>query len=150
MNHRLWTGWVCLAAAILPLSAAAQTKPPTSPLALIERFEAARRDFAPAALASTLAPDFVEISPRGEVDSRDRVLGFYAPDRKQAAPPFERDDMTVRSLGDTALVSARLSLTLPGTNQRRAVRVLYVTHHGKAGWQLVSVQYTPIALPPAP
>lgn len=145
MNHRCSTGWVCLAAAILPLStASAQSR---DPMALVDRFEAARRDFDPAALARTLAPEFVEISPRGEVDPRDVVLGFYTPDRKGPVPPMESDEATVRSVGDTALVTRRLSIILPGAGGRRSVRALYVAHRSKAGWQLVSAQYTPI--PPA-
>jgi len=145
MNHRHLTGWLCLAAAILPLSAASART--GDPLALVDRFETARRDFDPVALARTLAPEFVEISPRGEVDPRDAVLGFYTPDQKHSVPPMDSDEATIRLIGDTALVTRRLSIILPGAGGKRSVRALYVAHRTKAGWQLLSAQYTPI--PPA-
>ncbi|MDZ7282382.1 nuclear transport factor 2 family protein [Sphingomonas sanguinis] len=146
MIHHPLTGWLCLTAAILPLSAASARPAPqqSTPRALVERFEAARRDFDPATLATTLAPDFVEISPRGEVDPRDKVLGFYDPRLKHPAPPIESDEVTIRSVGDTALVTQRLSFTLPGATSRRSVRVLYVARRVGGGWQLLSAQYTPI------
>jgi hypothetical protein len=48
---------------------------------LVERFNTARTDFDAAALADTLAPEYQEISPVGDVDDRAKVLGFYRPDR---------------------------------------------------------------------
>ncbi|WP_322964973.1 nuclear transport factor 2 family protein [Sphingomonas fuzhouensis] len=126
----------------------ARTTPTDEPLALVTRFETARRDFDPTLLAATLAPDFVEISPRGEVDSRAKVLGFYDPAHKRPAPPMESDETTVRLVSDIALVTKRLSMVLPGAGGRRSIRALYVAHQGRAGWQLVSAQYTPI--PPEP
>ena len=43
---------------------------------LVDRFEAARPQFDPAALTKTLAPNYEEIWPVGEVDPRTKVLGF--------------------------------------------------------------------------
>lgn len=111
---------------------------------VVERFEAARAGFDQAALAATLAPQFEEISPAGEVDSREKVLGFYAPEAKRPAPPMTTDAVTVQTLGDTAIVTSRISMTIPGAPAPRAIRARYVVRAGTSGWQLVSAQYTPM------
>jgi len=110
---------------------------------LVDRFEAARAAFDPAALAATLAPDFEEISPRGEVDARAQVIGFYAPDKKKPAPPMTDDEVAVRMLGDIALVTQRTSFTIPG-GPTRSIRVRYVARRTGGRWLLASAQYTPI------
>jgi ketosteroid isomerase-like protein len=115
-------------------------------LSLVDRFEAARRQFDPVALAATLAPDYEEISPVGTVDPRAAVLGFYAPAARRPAPAMTADETVVRARGDLALVTRRQSIALPG-GTTRSLRVRYVARRGGGGWQLVSVQYTPI--PPA-
>ncbi|MDR6113763.1 MULTISPECIES: nuclear transport factor 2 family protein [unclassified Sphingomonas] len=113
---------------------------------LVDRFETARSRFDPAALADTLAPDYEEISPIGDVDSRAQVLGFYAPTAKAPVPPITTDDVVVRAQGPVALVTARRSITFPnGTT--RAVRARYVARRDRGQWRLISTQYTPI--PPA-
>jgi uncharacterized protein (TIGR02246 family) len=116
--------------------------------ALVDRFEAARRDHDPAALARTLAPDYQEISPIGEVDTREQVLGFYAPELKQPAPPMTNDEVAVRIAGDLAIVTQRTSIAIPG-RPARAMRIRYVARRTGAAWLLVSAQYTPIP-PPRP
>jgi ketosteroid isomerase-like protein len=134
---------VLAAAASVAAPAAAQEGPVR---ALVERFEAARVAFDPAALDATLAPEYEEVSPVGEVDSRAAVLGFYAADRKRPAPPMSSDETIVRMLGDTALVTARRSIAVPG-GPVRSIRVRYVAQRAGGRWRLVSAQYTPI--PPA-
>ncbi|MGW8141198.1 hypothetical protein [Sphingomonas zeae] len=62
----LWAaGLVAVAGAGMMPLAAAQDVPLR---ALVERFENARTQFDAAALGSTLAPDYEEISPVGDVD----------------------------------------------------------------------------------
>lgn len=135
------------AALALGLSAgaaiAAPAPAPTTPAALASAYVAAQHDFDAAALGALTAPDFVEISPVGEVDPRDAVLGFYAADKRRPAPPMMLTEQSVRSFGDTGIVTARLSFG-PG-----AVRVVYVAQRGKDGWKLVSAQYTPIRAKPS-
>lgn len=73
---------------------------PEAPLRmLVERFETARTRFDPAALDRTLAPDYEEISPVGDVDTRDKVLGYYAPEAKRPAPPMTNSDIVVHARG---------------------------------------------------
>lgn len=113
---------------------------------LVERFEAARLGFDPAALEETLSPEYEEISSAGAVDSRAEVLAFYAPEAKKPAPPIQSNEVAVRSAGDTAVVTSRMSVMLPG-GVSRSMRVRYVAHRSGGAWRLISTQYTPI--PPA-
>ncbi|MGW8135032.1 nuclear transport factor 2 family protein [Sphingomonas zeae] len=140
----LWAaGLVAVAGAGMMPLAAAQDVPLR---ALVERFENARTQFDAAALGSTLAPDYEEISPVGDVDSRARVLGYYAPEARRPAPPMTSSDIVVHAQGSMALVTARRSIALPnGTT--RSLRARYVARLERGAWQLVSAQYTPI--PPA-
>jgi len=127
-----------------PVAAAPQ--PAAAVEALVDRFDAARAAFDPAALAATLADDYIEISPVGTVDPRAAVLGFYAAELRRPAPPMQHDERVVRVAGTVAFVTERKSMTLPnGTT--RSIRVGYLARRTGSGWQLVSAQYTPI--PPA-
>jgi hypothetical protein len=113
---------------------------------LIDRFEAARIQHDPDALTKTLAADYEEISPVGEVDAREKVLGFYAPELKRPAPAMTSEPLVIRSRGDFAVVTTRKSFTLL-SGAARFVRVRYVAERAAGRWLLVSAQYTPI--PPA-
>ncbi|WP_244885637.1 nuclear transport factor 2 family protein [Sphingomonas sanguinis] len=113
---------------------------------LIDRFDAARIQHDPAALSKTLASDYEEISPVGEVDDRGKVLGFYAPELKRTAPAMTSEPLVIRSRGDVAIITTRKSFTIPG-GPVRSVRVRYVAERAAGKWLLVSAQYTPI--PPA-
>lgn len=129
-----------LAAASL-LAATPALAQATTPEAAVDGFIAAERDFDQAALTRLTAPDFVEISPVGEVDPRDKVIGFYAPEQRREAPPVTVSDRTVRRFADTAVVTARLGFG------PMALRAVYVARNGRDGWRLVSAQYTPIRGP---
>ncbi len=109
---------------------------------LVDAFVAAQGAFDQAALARLTAPGYVEISPLGEVDPREKMLAFYAPDRKRQAPPLVLDERAVRLFGDTAVATARLSFG------RAAMRAVHVARRDGSGWRLVSAQFTPIRTPP--
>lgn len=113
---------------------------------LIDRFETARIRHDTATLTKTLAADYEEISPIGEVDAREKVLGFYAPELKRPAPAMTSEPLVIRSRGDVAVITTRKSFTLPG-GTTRSVRVRYVAERAASRWLLISAQYTPI--PPA-
>ena len=115
--------------------AVATPKQDAAVVALIDRFDAARATFDPAALATTLAPDYVEISPVGTVDPRAAVAA--------EAVALRADDRAVRLSGSLALVSERKTMALPN-GTIRALRVGYVARRSGDRWQLVSAQYTPI------
>lgn len=113
---------------------------------LIDRFDAARMQYDPDALAKTLAADYEEISPVGEVDARETVLGFYASEMRRPAPTMTNEPLVIRSRGNVAIVTTRKSFTVPG-GAVRSVRVRYVAERAAGRWLLVSAQYT--SIPPA-
>lgn len=105
------------------------------------RFDVAQMD-------ALLAPDYVEISPAGEVDPRAKVLSFYAPDKKIADPPQATlDEISTRVNGDTAITIARLTYTMKapdGSPAERSMRCVFVTRIIDTKWKIASTQYTPI------
>ncbi|KQM26318.1 MULTISPECIES: DUF4440 domain-containing protein [unclassified Sphingomonas] len=139
-------GILAAATMVVGAPAVAAPQPAAAVEALVDRFDAARAAFDPAALAATLADDYVEISPVGTVDSRAAVLGFYTPDHRNPVPPMRQDERVVRVTGAFASMTERKQLTLPNGTVR-AIRVGYVARRMGGGWRLVSAQYTPI--PPA-
>ena len=131
-----------------PARAAASAPDSTADVTrVVQRFIAARSAFDPKALAETLAPDYEEISPIGDVDSRNDVLGFYAPAKRVATPAMSLTEQRVRTVGDSSLLTARVSWSAAapdGSTAVRSVRVRYLARRTGEGWKLASVQYTPI------
>ncbi len=114
-------------------------------MALGKDYVGAQFSFDQAALARMTAPKFVEVSPKGEVDEREAFIGFYAADKKGAAPPYRVLDQRVRVTGSTAVVTQTLEM---GSSPRlmrmtQALSAAYVDGR----WVLTSSQTTP--LPPA-
>ena len=118
-------------------------------VALVQRHAQAQSSFDQAALKAVTAENYVEISPVGEVDGREKMLSFYAPEQKRPGPQVQVDEPAVRLLGDTALISARLSYTMnqEGTARTFAMRAGYVARLVDHQWLLVSAQYTGIRPP---
>ncbi|MBV7538371.1 nuclear transport factor 2 family protein [Duganella sp. sic0402] len=136
-----------LAGAALVCAAAAHAAPDEAQLAaLVQRHAQAQNSFDQAALKAVTTEDYVEISPLGEVDSREKMLSFYAPEQKRPAPQLQLDETVVRQSGDTALISARLSYTInqDGAARSFALRAGYVARLVNQQWLLVSAQYTGI------
>lgn len=93
-------------------------------------------------LKAVLDPNFVEISPLGEVDEYAKVLTFYTPDKKSPTPPIEFDPYQVRTHGDTAVITTRVTFTMQG--QTRSMTVALVARRIGDGWKMLSAQYTPV------
>ncbi len=122
-------------------------------LTLTREFVAAQRGFDQARLEALLAPDYLEISPLGEVDLREEVIGFYSPEAKAKVaaaagaqlPRIALDEERVRVFGDNAMVTLRESFRRAG--QDRAMRVSFHFRRIDGAWKLQSSQYTPIREP---
>lgn len=131
------------------LAAAEQTPRPAAYIeVLLKQFVEAQRSFDVKQLDDLLAPDYVEISPLGEVDPRAKVLSFYAPDKKISDTPIATlDELATRLSGDHAITSARLTYTMKGpdgSTMERSMRCVFVTRIVETRWKLVSTQYTPM------
>ncbi|HEX8473814.1 MAG TPA: nuclear transport factor 2 family protein [Pyrinomonadaceae bacterium] len=118
---------------------------------LVRQFADAQKNFDAAKLDQLLAPDYIEISPVGEIDPRDKVLGFYAPEKKNERGgellSYELDEISTRLYGETAVVIARLPFTsrsADGKTVSRALRCVFVCRKLRGKWRLVSTQYTGI------
>lgn len=137
----------CLAAISVAGGAAHAATPEEQQLVnLAQRHAQAQNAFDQAALRAATAENYVEISPRGEVDSREKMLSFYAPEKKTPAPQLQFDEADVRIWGDTAVILARLTYTVDqnGTPRSFALRGGYVARQIDHQWLLVSAQYTGI------
>jgi ketosteroid isomerase-like protein len=112
-----------------------------------EAFVRVRNQFDQAAMIAMMAPEYQEVSPVGEVDSRERVIGFYAADKKSAAPPMTITETVARPAGTIGVVTMRIAYTMPGKDgqmQTRAMRAGFVARRITGDWQFVSLQFTPI------
>ena len=109
---------------------------------LVQRFLDAQSHYDVPSLRALTSEQFVEISPLGEVDPRDKMLGFYVKDAPPAPPPLTIDERQVRVLGDSAIVTVKLTLNING--QPRSLRSNFVAHKEGAQWKLVSAQHTPM------
>ncbi|HWW70684.1 MAG TPA: nuclear transport factor 2 family protein [Duganella sp.] len=120
-------------------------------IGLIHRHVDAQREFDVATLQAVTADNYVEVSPAGEVDSRDKMLSFYDPAQRRPAPTVQVDEPTVRTFDQTAIVIARLTYTMSAEGQSRsfAMRASYVARRFDGKWKLVSAHYTGIR-PPKP
>ncbi len=111
----------------------------------------AQSKFDLAALDAILAPDYVEISPIGDVDERAEVMSFYTPEAKAQMHAAGMElvstamvEPRVRVYGEQAIVVSKNTATLKvkGVEQQRPARVLF--HFRKLGgkWLLQSSQFT--------
>ena len=149
---RLYTCFSLLALTLIVTPASAKTDKTTDGpvLAAIQAFSDARTRFDSVALDRLLTPDYVEVSPRGEVDRRPAVLGFYTADKASPAPPMVLTTQDVRRFGDTAIVIGSVEYTIPAPNGekvKRTVRATYVERRLGGRWLIASTQFT--GVPPA-
>ncbi len=112
-----------------------------------------------AALDKIFASDYIEISPLGEFDPRDKVLGFYTPETKAAASKLSASlditDYSIRSYDKFAIVIARFNFAMVNDLKPlppRSMRVTFVLRKEKGAWMIASAQYTGIrqVQPPPP
>jgi ABC-type transporter MlaC component len=118
--------------------------------ALVKQMTDAQVNYDRAALDKIFAADYIEISPVGEFDPREKVLGFYSPEVKakagDAKAAVEASDFSIRvyEKQNFAIVITRLTFlrapALPPINMRATV----VCRRDKGVWKIASVQYTGI------
>jgi ketosteroid isomerase-like protein len=127
-------------------SAAAREDAAAAVTAVTGKFLEAQRSFDLPAIRALTAENYVEISPAGELDDREKMLGFYAPDKKTQAPPLAVEHELTRVFGDVAIQTVKLTYTMmAGAEARKmSLRASLVAHKRGGEWKLVSAQYTGI------
>ncbi|MEZ5423272.1 MAG: nuclear transport factor 2 family protein [Pyrinomonadaceae bacterium] len=119
--------------------------------ALVQRMADAQMAFDVKGLDAILTQDYIEISPLGEFDPRDKVLGFYKP---EMAPPggkipgkVDFSEYSIRVNGKSAIVIVKetFSMTVDGkAAPPRSLRIMFVCRREKGVWKVASAQYTGI------
>lgn len=146
---------LCATAQASPKQSQNATRTEQELTTLVKQFAEAIRQYDVATIEQLLAPDYIEVSPAGEVDERAKVISFYQPQAQKAPAPdaVTLDNIQVRGYGELAVVIARQSFKMSVNGQTReiALRVTYVCRRQQNRWQLVSAQYTGIRpAPPKP
>jgi len=113
---------------------------------LVQRFTAAQSGFDAATLKTLTADNYIEISPLGEVDPREKMLSFYVKKDDKPRPEIGVDELSTRVLGDSAVTIGRTfyAMNAGGQNRTFSLRSVFVSAKQGGTWKLVSVQYTPI------
>ena len=114
---------------------------------LVDSFTRAQRDYDPSKLAALTTPNYVEVSPIGDVDTREEMLGFYAPDKKRVSPELVISDRLVKLQGDGAVLLAKLSFAAPGpggTTRTVSMRASFIARRTGGEWRLAAAHYTPL------
>lgn len=160
--HYVMASLIALSAVVFSVAAAQQTqqsKDEQELTALVKQITEAQSKFDPATLDKIYTSDFIEISPIGEVDPRDKTIGFYKPEAK---PPGDKmnvavttDEFLIRTYGNFAVVIVRISYAPVGAEPSGrppfSVRAMLVCRKEKGVWKVSSTQYTGIRPPrPAP
>lgn len=145
---RFKSSFAAVAFGLATCIASAHAADADTPEQAAQRYFQAEAQFDLKALESVLDPGFVEISPIGEVDERDKVLSFYAPDKKVATPPVQIAPFQTRLHGDTAVLTTQFTYQVQG--QSRSLTVGLVAKRGDTGWKLLSAQYTGVRPKAAP
>lgn len=136
-------------------TASAQSKDVAALQNLVKQMVEAQAAFDVPALERLTTTDYIEISPAGEFDPREKMLGFYKPELKpkNLTVKNEADEFSIRNYGKTAVVIARLTylMTMDGKPMPpRSIRATYVCRKQKGAWKIASAQYTGIRPPAAP
>jgi ketosteroid isomerase-like protein len=139
----------------LGIQAMAQTADDAAFRALIKQMTDAQIAYEPGVLDKIYTADYIEISPAGEFDPRDKVLGFYKPESRpdpaKVSVSVDASEFSVRNYGKTAIVITKLtfSMTMEGKQAPpRSMRAMVVFRKDGGTWKIASVQYTGIR-PPA-
>ncbi len=146
----------CILIAALLVSAisiSAQTEPEANGeiRSLVHTMLEAQRNYDSPRLNSVFTTDFIEISPLGEVDSREKVLGFYSPAEKKKMDgvkvTVEASDYSIRQYDEFAIVIVRLTFNVEAKGMAmppREMRATIVCRKGNVGWKIASAHYTGI------
>lgn len=119
--------------------------------AIVKQMTDAQTNYDAAALNRIYTEDFIEISPVGEFDPREKVLGFYKPELKpdstKMAVVVEASEYSIRNYGKTAVVITKLTFKVTANGVEippRSMRATIVFRNARGTWKIASAQYTGI------
>ena len=154
-NHIL-TAFILSMAVCVSVSQA-QSKDDHALKAIGSQMVTAQTEYDAKTIDSILTADYIEISPVGEFDPREKVLGFYSPEAKAAAAKVktsvEAAEHSIRNYGKLAIVIVRLNYTMTTDGKPmppRSIRATYVLKKDRDLWKIASAQYTGIRPPQPP
>jgi len=123
--------------------------------AVIQKLVTAQADYDLRALDSIFTSDYIEISPAGEFDPRDKVLGFYKPsirpDPAKMTAAVDVTEYSIRNYGSFAITIARFNYAMTAEGKPlppRSIRATIVLKKDKTDWKIASAQYTGIRATP--
>jgi ketosteroid isomerase-like protein len=119
---------------------------------LVKQMVIAQTNFDTPTLEKVYAADFIEISPVGEVDPREKTIGFYKleakPDLDKMKATVTTDEFSIRTYDNFAIVIARVTFAQTGSEGPArlpfSLRVMLVCRKEKGTWKINSAQYTGI------
>ncbi len=137
------------------LSVFAQNKDDDALKSLVKQMTDAQAAYDSVALDKILTADYIEISPVGEFDPREKVLGFYKPELKPPAEKMtiatEAAEFSIRVYDKFAIVIVRFNYAMTSDGKPlppRSIRAMIVCRKEKGAWKIASAQYTGIRPPP--
>lgn len=139
---------------LISFSAFAQNKQNEEVIAVCKKAVEAQETYDPAALEKIYASDYIEISPKGEIDVREKAIGFYKVDdvekAKARTPKYILDEFQVRNYGKFAMVISKFSIQFKNDATKPPSPVglvLYALRKEKGEWKIYSAQFTSFPLP---
>ena len=140
---------------LLSISALSQSKEDAKVIAIAKQAVMAQENYDPVTLEKIYASDYIEISPKGEIDEREKAIGFYKVEdvemAKAKTPKIILDNFKVRRYREFAIVISRFSIGSKTDTSRKPREVGIVVHalrKEKGMWKIYSAQFTPF--PPSP
>lgn len=114
---------------------------------LVQGLVEAQRNYDQRTLRQLTAPDYVEISPRGEIDVREKMLSFYAERPDVPAPVISTRFESFRTYGSVSVIVATMNMTMSdgkGGATQHMLRASMIARCAGAACKLVLAQYTPV------
>lgn len=123
-------------------------------ISVVKRAVQAQESYDPVTLEKVYASDYIEISPKGEIDPRDKAIGFYkiadAAKARAKTPRYILDEFQVRQYKDFVMIISKFSIAFKNDLQKPPSPVglvLYGLRKEKGEWKIYSAQFTPFPPP---
>jgi hypothetical protein len=111
---------------------------------LVEQHIEAQRDYDQQKLRDLTAEEYLEVSPRGELDPRAKMLSFYAVRPETPSPKISTTFRFIQQYGQVGVVVATLTMHAPDNSPARSMQGTYTARCVGAVCKLLSAQYTPV------